>query len=437
MWYEILFRVLSIINYIVLIIIAIPILLQLFYVCAFFVKKKTFPVSEKKGRIAYLIPAHNEADVIFNTVKSIIEGQKYPREKFDVFVVAHNCTDETARLAREAGATVLELNDPDPARRMEVFPLKYGIAHILDCKEDPYDFIVRIDADNHINEDFSSLMNDAYQSGVDFARPYEGAINATQNFYTKAGALFYSFDSRFASRVRERLGLAAHVNGPGAMMSVKMLKASGGYDCETISEDAEFNLKRMYDGYKGHFVEDAVVYEDMPSSFKDTLTRNRRMGGGAMDLFKKNAFPMICTFFRTGNFSFLEVFCLYMLNLLNVVIGIWFPLYYVYHFLFCGFAAYGYLPLTMFSPDYYCDMIFTYLIVAACILLALFIIFGYLQALILVLTDYKKLGAKNRRELLPAVFMFPLFIILYATTFFVGATSKSREWGKIQRNINE
>ena len=107
MWHEILFRVLSIVNYVVLIIVAIPVLLQVLYIVLGFLPKKTYPKSEKKGRIAYLIPAHNEADVIYGTVKDLMEGQDYPREKFDVFVVAHNCTDDTAELARKAGAKVL------------------------------------------------------------------------------------------------------------------------------------------------------------------------------------------------------------------------------------------------------------------------------------------------------------------------------------------
>lgn len=437
MWYEIVFRTLSIINYVVLILIALPVLIQVLYILLFFLPKKKYPVSEKKGRIAYLIPAHNEADVIGGTVKAILEEQKYPREKFDVFVVAHNCTDDTAKRARDAGAIVLELNDPDPAHRMALYPLKHGVSHILSLTEDPYDVVIHLDADNHINEEFSSLMNDAFQSGVDFARPYEGSLNGTQNFYTKASGMLYSFDSRFGSRVRERLHLAAHVNGSGAMMSVRMLQKTGGYDCETASDDAEFNLKRMYDGYKGHFVEDAVVYEDMPSSYQDTLARNRRMGSGVMDLFKKNTGRMLGSFFRTGDFSFLEVFFLYMLNLLNVLIAVWVPLYYIYHFLFCGFAAYGALPLTMFPAEYYRGMIFTYLIVAACILVGLFILFGYIQGLILVITDYKKIGAKKRRELFSTVFLFPVFLILYAVTLLAGAVSKPKGWQKPKRNVQD
>ncbi len=433
MWYEILFRVLSIINYAVLVMIAIPVALQLFYVIFSFVKKKTWKKSDKKGKIAYLIPAHNEENVIFDTVRSIIENQNYPRECFDVYVVADNCTDRTAQFAQEAGAIVLVHNDPDPAHHMAAYPIRYGIDHILNESNVDYDFIIRVDADNHLNDEFSSLMNDAYQSGVDLARPYEGAINATQNFFTKACAMFYSFDSRYGSRVRERLHVAAHINGSGSMMSVRMLKATGGFDCYTISEDAEYFLNRLNDGYKGHYVEDAIVYEDMPSSFHDTLNRNKRIGSGSMKLIRNKMLKMTGKFFTTGDFSYLEIFLTYIFNFLAVLISVWIPAYYIYHFTFLGFAAYGGMELTMFGAEYYSSLLWNTVIIGGSVVVGLFLFFGFLQALFLVLADYKKLGARKRRELISAVFLFPVFLVLYSVTLCIGAMSKP-SWGKVNRN---
>ncbi len=432
MWYEILYRVLSIINYIILIIIAIPVALQLFYVLFSWIKKRRFPKSEVKGKIAYIIPAHNEESVIFEAVKDVLDNQDYPKELYDVYVIADNCTDNTANLAREAGAKVLIHNDPDPAHHMALYPLKYGIDYLIHL-EDPYDMIIHLDADNHINKEFSSLMNDAYQSGVDFARPYEGALNATQNFYTKACTLFYTFDSRYGSRVRERLGIAAHVNGSGAMMSQRMLLKCGGYDAISISDDAEFNFNRMLDGYKGHFIEDAVVYEDMPSSFKDTLNRNKRIGSGGMKLLKTKLMAMVRKFFTTGNFSFIEMFLTYIFNFLTILLCTWIPLFYVYNFVFLYYAGYGYIELTMFDVSYYYNMLWYTIYIGAGIIVGLFVFFGILQGLILAIVDYKKIGAKNRRQLLSAVFLFPLFLILYAITLCIGALSKP-SWGKVKRN---
>ena len=433
MWYEILYRVLSIINYCVLIIIGIPLLLQIFYVLASFVRKKTWAVSEKKAKIAYLIPACNEEDVIYDTVKDILEGQSYPRDKYDVFVVADNCTDNTAELARRAGATVLIHNDPDPAHHMAAYPLKFGIEHILSIEDDPYEIVIRVDADNHLNAEYSSLMNDAYQGGVDLARPYEGARNPSQNFFTKACAMFYVFESRYGSRVRERFGLAAHVNGSGAMMSARMLRATGGYDCVTISEDAEYYFNRLLDGYKGHFVEDAVIMEDMPSSLRDTYNRNKRIGSGSVSLLKPKFAKLFANFFKTGNLSCLEICLTYSFLFLTVLLSVWLPLFYVYNFIYLGFAAYGGLPVTLYSPDWYATILWNTVIIGGSILLGLFVFFGYIQAFILVLLDYKKIGAKTRRELTGAVLLFPFFLVVYSVTICIGTMSKPK-WGRAKRN---
>ena len=436
MWYEILYRVLSIINYCILIVIAVPLLLQIFYVLASFIKKKTWPESEKKARIAYLIPACNEEDVIYDTVKDILENQDYPADKLDVFVVADNCSDKTAELAAEAGATVLVHNDPDPAHHMAAYPLRYGIDHILSVEDDPYEVIIRVDADNHLNREYSSYMNDAYLAGVDLARPYEGAINATQNFFTKACTMFYVFESRYGSRVRERLGLAAHVNGSGAMMSARMLKATGGYDCVTISEDAEYYFNRLLDGYKGHFVEDAVVMEDMPSSLKDTYNRNKRIGSGSVSLLKPKFSKLFAEFFRTGEFSYMEICLTYSFLFLTVLLSVWLPLFYVYNFLFLGFAAHGGLEVTLFAPEWYAMILKNTIIIGASVLLGLFVFFGYLQAFILVMLDYKKIGAKKRSELISAVLLFPFFLIVYSVTICIGTMSKP-SWGRAKRNVNK
>ena len=433
MWHEYLFRVLSIVNYAILIVIAIPLLVQICYVLFCFVKKKTWPKSDKKGRIAYLIPAHNEEDVIADTVKNVLGGQDYPKDKFDVFVVAHNCTDQTARIAREAGAIVLELNDPDPAHRMALYPLKHGIEHIINITDNPYDLVVHLDADNHINAQFSSLMNDAYQAGVDFARPYEGAKNAAQNFFTKACTMFYVFESRYGSRVRERLGLAAHVNGSGATMSVRMLKVTGGYDCQTISDDAEYYFNRLLDGYKGHYVEDAVVSEDMPSSLKDTYNRNKRIGSGSVALLKPKLSKLLKKFFTSGDLSCLEVVMSYSFLFFTVLLCVWFPLYYIYHFTYLAFAAYGGMQLSLFTAAWCQSILWNTLIVGGSILIGLFVFFGYVQALFLVITDYKKIGAKKRSELIGAVLWFPFFLIVYSVTICMGTMSKPT-WGKAKRN---
>ena len=429
-WHETLYDVLNIINNVILTVIGVPFFLQLIYMCTFWVKKKVFPKSKKKNRICVLIPAHNESDVIYDTVKSIYERQNYPKELFDVYVVADNCTDNTAVLARKAGAIVFIHNDPDPKTHIARYAIAFGYEEIKKQTK-KYDFSIRLDADNHINDDFFNLMNDCYNSGVEMARPYESALNMTQNKYTKACGLYYIFDSRFSSRTRERLGIDAHVNGPGSMISMNIINKYG-YDSKGICDDAEFCYRRMLDGYRMHFVEDAIVFEDLPSTFKDTLAKNKRMGAGNLRLIFTRGMKILFKFFTTFRFSYLEMFLTYIFNLICVILCTWIPLFYIYDVIYLALAGNGTILTTLGTEHYYTLLITTLIVIAFCLGI-LFCFAGILQGLILVLLDYKKMGANKRRELIDGVFLFPFFSVVYCITITLGVFSKPK-WTKVNRN---
>lgn len=431
MWHVQMYNILFTINNVILILIGIPFMLQFVFMFLFWLPKKKFPVSEKKNRICVLIPAHNEADVIFDTVNRLFEKQNYPKEMFDVYVVAHNCSDNTAELARKAGANVFELNDPDPSHHIASYALKEGYEQILKT-EIPYDFSIRLDADNHINDDFFSLMNDAFNAGCQIARPYESALNMTQNNFTKACGLYYTFDSRFSSRVRERLHLDAHVNGPGSMVDFNIIRKIGGYDTTSITEDTEFIFKRMLEGYRCHFVEDAVVYEDLPSTFKDTYSRNKRIAGGNIRLLGKYGFRMLGKFFTTFNFSYIEQILTYMFNVICVVLCTWIPVYYIYDLAYMwGMGIFTDAQAVAMGIN--AAGLYNQLILVGMILLVLFIFAGIGQGLLLILLDYKKLGATRRRDLIDGAFLFPVFTVVYCLTMCLGAFQKPT-WNKVKRN---
>lgn len=434
MWHVTLYNVLTQINNVLLILIGIPFILQFLYMFLFWLPKRKFKKSEEKMRICVIIPAHNEADVIFDTVKLLFERQTYPKELFDVYVIAHNCTDDTARLAEEAGATVFVLDDPDPKKHIVSYALKYGYERILSSGID-YRFSIRLDADNHVCDDFLSLMNDAYMSGAKIARPYESALNMTQNQFTRACGLYYIFDSRFSSRVRERLHIDAHVNGPGSMTDMEIIKKIGGYDTVSITEDTEFCFKRMLEGYRCRFVEDAVVYEDLPSSFRDTMNRNKRIAAGNARLLGKYTLKMCWNTIKQFRFSFLEQILTYNFTFICLLLCTWIPAYYIYACAYLG--AMGALTgaqaaaLGIAGPG-----LWQLLTIVGICLGALFFIAGISQGLLLILLDYKKMGAKKRRELLSGALLFPAFTVVYCLTMTLGLFSKPK-WVKINRNTGE
>ncbi len=432
MWHENLYNILNIINNIILIAIGIPFSLQLINMLFFWVKKKTFKKSDKKGRVAFIISAHNEEDVIYDTVNLLLTKQNYPRELMDVYVVCHNCQDNTEAEVIRAGAKPIVYNDPDPKKHMVAYALNYGIDYIMKLDIN-YDFLIRLDADNHINDDFTSLMNDAFQSGVEYARPYESALNMTQNNYTKACGLYYVFDSRFSSRVRERLHIGAHVNGPGMMISMETLRKRGGYHCTSISEDAELTVDLMNEGVFAHFVEDAVVYEDLPATLSDTNKRNRRIGSGSIRLIFGKIGALFFKFFYKFKVSYMEYFLTYFFNIICVILCTWLPAFYIYDLIYLGMAGNGMIEVTLNNSAYYLDVFYNTLILIAICLTVLFIFCGWLQAFILIMLDYKKMGAKRRRDLVSGMLLFPFFSVVYIVTLTFGVFSKPT-WGKVTRN---
>lgn len=432
MWHENLYDVLNIINNIILMLIGIPFILQLLNMILFWVKKTTYKKSDKKGKVAFIIPAHNEEDVIYDTVKRIFDLQNYPRELIDVYVVCHNSTDKTAELAKKAGATVLIYNNDDPKKAMVAYPLNYGFDYLM-SHDKGYDFYIRLDADNHINDDFVSLMNDAFQSGVEFARPYESSLNMCQNEFTKACGLYYTFDSRFSSRVRERFHVGAHINGPGTMFSKKMMDRVGGFNCYSISEDCEFMCKLMDKKIFGHYVEDAVVYEDLPSTLKDTYSRNRRIGSGSRKMIFGPIGKLFLKFFYRFKFTYLELFLTYSFNIICVLLVFYLPIFYIYDVVYLILASNGTIEVMLHTASYYAGVLNQTITIIVIALTCLFAFCGILQGVILVLLDYKKMGAKNRRQLLSGAFLFPLFTIVYCVTICFGMLSKAK-WNKVKRN---
>ena len=75
------------------------------------IKLKDKPLKiDKEHKFMAVIPAHNEEMVVGNLIESL-QAQNYPKDKYDIYVIADNCTDDTAKVAKEAGAIVLKRFD--------------------------------------------------------------------------------------------------------------------------------------------------------------------------------------------------------------------------------------------------------------------------------------------------------------------------------------
>lgn len=434
---EVFYRVLEIINWVVIGIAILSFLFQFVMIAFVGLKPKKFPVSKNKKKIAVLVLARNEEAVIAHTVSHIFK-QNYPKNKFDVYVVAHNCTDNTFEEAKKAGAIVIARGDDDPKKRRVSWAFKYGVEYILSLNKD-YDFLVRFDADNLPEEMFLSKMNDAFNSGVELARGFEASTNATQNMWTSVSFNYYVRDSRIASNFRERMGIDSMLPGPGMSISMKILKESG-WDALGTSEDSEYTLNRLLENKRTNYVSDAVVYEDQPSTAKDTWNRITRMGHGLHNLFWKKGWRLFGHFFKSGRWSNVDLFMQLVMVVFSVLAFGWFVPYYlayeVCHLInwvgpnFMGSIS-G-LDGKLFTPLVSQGKFLEILIFGA-IVLGSFIIIYPLQAFLGVRLSKDILKYDSIKKYLPGIAISPLFMLFYGLGIFVGVISKPK-WKQIKRN---
>lgn len=412
-------RILSIINdQVLLTIIGIAFGIQIIYILLFFVKAKVYPKAKVQHKFGIVIPARNESDVIAETIKCILKSD-YPRELYDIFVVADNCTDNTAELARAAGAIVYERSDPDPKHHKAGYALKYLFERIME--EHPgYEAFIKFDADNHMENDYISRMNDAFDTGVKCARGYSNSKNIDQNIITGISGLWYIRDCRFASHFRSAIGQGTMLGGAGMMFAAEIIEKHG-WDCLSSSDDAEFTMRRLNeDKIKTMYVKDAIVYEDQPSTLKDTFNRYKRMAGALNSLFWTQGLKSFALFFARWKWTYIDMFLTLMFIPVCLVMAIWLPIYYLYVTIYHGLMGNW-------------DIFWTY-ISSICYSLAFAFVAAFiLQALLAVALEHKRIKAPVRK-MLPAVFLFPVFMIIYAAAITLGVFSKPK-WRQIKRNV--
>ena len=255
-------------------------------VCSLINLKDKPMIEEKNNRFMAIIPAHNEASVIENLIQSL-KNQDYPKELYDIYVIADNCTDATATIAKNAGAIVYKRFDEE--HKTKGYALKWFLDQKI--KEDaPYDAFCVFDADNIVDVNFLKNMNKKLCQGETVVQGYRDIKNPTDSWITAGYAIFYWMMNRFYHLARYNIGLSPLINGTGFMVKFDVIKPDG-WNTETLTEDIEFSLKRIISGHKLGWAKDAIVYDEQPVGFKQSWKQRSRWTVGhiqCMQLYTKD-----------------------------------------------------------------------------------------------------------------------------------------------------
>lgn len=254
---------------------------------------------DPKSRFAILVPAHNEELVIRALVEALSQLD-YPRELYDVYVVADNCTDATARTARLAGARVFERRSQ---RRGKGYALAYGWRHIR--RRGRYDAMAVLDADNLVPANFLARLNDHLLAGHAIVQCRKESKNPYDNGVTAVKTLFLWTSDRFVFAPKSRLGLSSVLLGSGMCISTEVLERLG-WRAFCLTEDFEFTAQALLAGYRVHWSDETVVYEEQPTEFAVALKQHIRWARGQNQVFFRYAPRLLATGLINGDLQRIE-----------------------------------------------------------------------------------------------------------------------------------
>ena len=246
------------------------------------IKFKEKPLlTNKKHKFMAIIPAHNEEMVIGNLIESL-KNQDYDKDLYDIYVIADNCTDNTALIAKEAGAIVYKRFDE--TKKTKGYALNWFLKQKIEENAD-YDAFFVFDADNIVDKNFIKVMNKKLCQGEEVVQGYKDIKNPKDSWISAGYAFFYWTMHRFYHLARYNIGLSPLLNGTGFMVKFDLIKEKG-WDTVTLTEDIEFSLKQIIQGRKLGWATDAIVYDEQPEKFVASWKQRSRWTVGHIQCMK-------------------------------------------------------------------------------------------------------------------------------------------------------
>ena len=251
-------------------------------------KKKSGKNIAPQKSFALLVAAHNEEAVVSDIVESL-KKLDYPKELFDIFVIADNCTDKTAEKARKRGALVYERFNKE--KRGKGYALEWMFDNLFKMDK-KYDAVCIFDADNLVSKNFLNEMNKKLCDGFKVVQGYLDSKNPKDTWITGAYSITFWTNNRMFQLARENMGLSSQLGGTGFAIDTSILKTLG-WGATCLTEDLEFSCKLVMSGEKVGWAHDAIIYDEKPLKLKQSWNQRKRWMQGFTDVASRYFFKLI------------------------------------------------------------------------------------------------------------------------------------------------
>ena len=385
---------------------------QFFYLFVGLLKGEQKFKAVRGHKFAAVISARNERDVIGQLISSI-KSQNYPKDKLDVFVIADNCTDDTAQVAREAGAIVYERFNKVQVGKGYALDWLFKIID-RDHKDAGYEGYMIFDADNILDVNYVSEMNKVFDNGYDILTSYRNSKNFDSNWISAAYSLWFLREARYLNNSRMQLGTSCAISGTGFLVGANVIEENGGWIHHLLTEDIEFTCDSVSKGMKIGYASKAVLYDEQPTKFSQSYTQRLRWAKGFYQVFANYGGKLLKGVLK-GSFSCLDMFMTVMpamlLTLLSVLINV---------------VA---IPVAIATDAPETAILVQALIQTLVNFYGLFFILGLLTAI----TEWDQIHCVWYKKVL-YLFTFPVFMLSYVPIAII-ALFKKVEWKPIKHSV--
>lgn len=249
----------------------------------------------KNEQVAVLIPAHNEASGISQTLVSLLPQLK-PQDQ--IVVVADNCSDRTAEIAREFGVTVLERKDSEHLGKG--YALDYGLRFL---EAEPPSVVVLVDADCIVD---SGTIEKLAQVALTSGRPVQSTyLQAQPNNPTPkdtVSTLAILVKNLVRQQGLARLGLPCLLYGTGMAFPWSVI-ATAPLASDNLVEDMQLAIDLALAGYPPLFCPEAKVTGILPQQEKAAKTQRTRWEHGHLETLFNQVPRLVKASIRQGRFE--------------------------------------------------------------------------------------------------------------------------------------
>lgn len=261
------------------------------------------PPSTRRLCFDVIVPAHNETAVIRRTVQSLA-AIDWPEDRYRMLVVADNCTDDTAALARQAGATVLERQDD--TRRGKGYALDHAFA--ASRAEGWADAVVIIDADAEVSPNLLEACAARLERGAQAVQVHYGILNPMASWRTRLLTIAKASFHIVRSRARERLGLSCGIRGNGWCVTHRLLLEVP-YQAFSLTEDLEYSIALGLAGHRVHYADEAFSNADMVTGGEIAGKQRQRWEDGRFAMIRAKTGPVLRAAFTRPSKVCLDIGC--------------------------------------------------------------------------------------------------------------------------------